>query len=195
MLQQLPSNITHKAVVFFIVESAHRCGMFPITMRQLHPVMYFANTMSPIFNFDAIYKETYDPSTLQCFPAIATHIAALINEGVIEETSFGSVKSGYGVTKQGFSFVEREYDTHEHTLIRNYLREVIFSLTNHDDLLDIMYERDPHRVLDDLSFIDGHHNSGNVSVEIAHKCYPKNRVKTTRESVHRYTEYVKRLTV
>jgi|TARA_Y100001951_G_scaffold35138_1_gene27746 hypothetical protein len=197
--------LASRAWILMLLEGAERNGISPVPMEQLHRYIYLANVLSPVCNL--IMPESYTLKHMRgpYFPRAQWDIGRLIIQDYIESKKFRPFSDDDGfwlaadfrITQNGILFVRRLTELDYFKEQANYLREFMSACSlipkskiNYITQLDFHYA-----AASDGEGVRFSELEGNISKEAAVLMFPKDRVFTPTEGVHRYINYLDEVSV
>lgn len=190
-----------RAWLLMMFEACERNAFFPIQMAQLHRLIYMANVLSPLYG--EIMPESYTTKNMRgpYFPSAQWDLGRIITQGMIDawdvevfNDDYGFwLKGKYRISERGQELVASlcENDTAEQTAI--FMREFIRTCSNYaPEEIDIITDADPHYSLVEAGHgVDISVTERNSTKKTVEYLYPEDREETSRESIHRYMDYLK----
>lgn len=186
--------------LLLLLEAAERNAIYPITMSQLHRLVYLGNVLAPVYNVSMPNSYTLKHMRGPYFDNVQWDIGRLVASGLVDvsnvETFFDEngfwLKADYRVSITGMETVRSLLELSSIRKISTFLREVMRAISDiEEDQVNNTADSDIHYVSSvegkgiDISMPDK-----NFSHEAAIKLFPNNRVITSTESVHRYVSYL-----
>lgn len=194
-------NLSSAGWLILFFEAAERNAIYPISMEVLHKLIYLANVLSPLCNIKMPNEYTLKNIRGPYFPQVQNDIGYLIANSIVEVKSLESFRDEYGfwlrgnyrITKAGLVFSEKINEGNSMLeLYSFFLRDFFRALSYLEPLaLSKIYSAEVHYFIAiNNHCVDISIPKNNYAKYATSKLFPKDRIPTPRESIHRYINYL-----
>ncbi len=188
--------------ILMLFEASENYGYSPLDMTILHRVVYLANVICPIYKI--IMPDSYTIKNMRgpYFPNVQRDVNSLIIKGLLTPNNIKPYKDEHGfwldgefrISVTGLKVFKNITQNSSINRISLFLREFIRSINDlsREELIKLAESEIHYNFSADSESLDFSFPDNNISLGASNEMYPNDRIRTTRESIHRYMLYMKK---